>query len=86
MTELHAEFEEVASEVNDVICQWNCGNVNWRQKEETDIEFLEGSFKNLMAFLTCEFCNLKHMVYVEMHKICQIIKIKPQTRPWIAEY
>ena len=85
MTELHEEFEEVFTEVNDVICQWNCGTDNWRQKNATDIEFLEDSFKNLMAYLKCEFCNLKHTVYIEMHNICKHIKIESPKKPFFKE-
>ena len=83
--DLKNETNEVITEVGELICDWTQNTINWKEKENSDREYIKFNFENLICYIKCEQSKLEHRVQVALKVISRDIQIPP-LKPFFNEY
>ena len=84
LKDLRSETDEVEKEIEELICDWTENTINWKEKEESDKDYIQFNFNNLNCYIDCEKSKLQHKVQVALKVISRDIEILP-LKPFFYE-
>ena len=77
ITALQSQIKETADEIEQIICQWSTGCKKWREKEASDLSFMNDMFEMLKYDLHDEKNTLWHKLQANFEYMCKHFDVKP---------